>query len=304
VSVLTRTRVGRPIACAPPNGEPVPSEVARPAPARVRQQLYGAPRPSVAVRIASLASGAAIAAGWRVRGERYLVPDSDLGYALGIVGLALLVLLLAYPLRKRLRVLRSWGRLPRWFQLHMLLGILGPTAILLHANFELRSLNSGVALTSMLLVAASGFVGRFIHTRIHRELFDHRLALERLRREAEAARSATRAILRGMPELAARLQLFEAFALAAGAGALRSPSQLWRVGREARATERACRRMLRRAGLPEARRLVRTHVRAVRRVAELRAWERLFSVWHGVHLPLCALLFGAAVFHVVAVHLY
>jgi len=304
VSVLTRTRVGRPIACAPPNGEPVPSEVARPAPARVRQQLYGAPRPSVAVPIASLASGAAIAAGWRVRGERYLVPDSDLGYALGIVGLALLVLLLAYPLRKRLRVLRSWGRLPRWFQLHMLLGILGPTAILLHANFELRSLNSGVALTSMLLVAASGFVGRFIHTRIHRELFDHRLALERLRREAEAARSATRAILRGMPELAARLQLFEAFALAAGAGALRSPSQLWRVGREARATERACRRMLRRAGIPEAPRLVGTHVRAVRRVAELRAWERLFSVWHGVHLPLCALLFGAAVFHVVAVHLY
>jgi hypothetical protein len=62
--------------------------------------------------------------------------------------------------------------------------------------------------------------------------------------------------------------------------------------------------MLRRAGFPEAPRLVRTHVRAVRRVAELRAWERLFSAWHGLHLPLCVLLFGAAAFHVVAVHLY
>jgi hypothetical protein len=282
----------------------LPSEAARPAPARVRQQLYGAPRPAVAVPIASLVSGAAIVVGWSVRGERYLVPDSDLGYALGIVGLALMVLLLAYPLRKRLHRARSWGRLPRWFQLHMLLGVLGPTAILFHANFELRSLNSGVALGSMLLVVASGFVGRFIHTRIHRELFDQRLALERLRREAESARSATRAILLGMPELSARLRSFETFALAAEAGPLRSASRLWQLGRRARATERACRRTLHRAGLREAPRLVRAHVRAVCRVAEFRAYERLFSVWHGVHLPLCALLFGAAAFHVVAVHLY
>lgn len=280
------------------------NEAARPAPVRAHPQLYGAPQASVAVPATSLACGAAIVAGWCVRGERYLVPDSDLGYALGVVGLALLVLLLGYPLRKRLRVLRSWGRLPHWFQLHMLLGVAGPTAILFHANFELRSLNSGVALASMLLVAASGFVGRFIHTRIHRELFDHRRALERLRREAEAARDATRAILRAMPELAARLRRFEAYALAAEADALRAPAQLWRVGREARATERACRRMLRRAGIPGAPRLVREHVRAVRRVAELRAFERLFSLWHAIHLPLCALLFGAAIFHVVAVHLY
>jgi hypothetical protein len=40
------------------------------------------------------------------------------------------------------------------------------------------------------------------------------------------------------------------------------------------------------------------------RVVRFVAWERLFSLWHGVHLPLCVILFGAAAAHVVAVHMY
>jgi hypothetical protein len=39
-------------------------------------------------------------------------------------------------------------------------------------------------------------------------------------------------------------------------------------------------------------------------VAEFRAYERLFSVWHALHVPLCVLLFAAAAVHVLAVHLY
>jgi len=271
---------------------------------RARKKIRPAPPRAVALPLVSLACSAALVAGWKVHHGRYWVPDSGLGYAFGVIGLSCMVLLLAYPLRKRLRPLRSWGRLPTWFQVHMLLGVVGPTAILFHSNFELRSLNSGVALASMLLVAGSGFVGRFIHTKIHRELFDHRQVLERLRREAESARGATRAVLSGVPELAARLRSFESFALAAEAGPLRATSLLWQVGRYARTTERACRRLLPRAGRAAAQQRVRAHVRAVRRVAEFRAYARLFSLWHALHVPLCVLLFGAAAFHVVAVHLY
>jgi hypothetical protein len=304
VTQLTRRGVTDPIGSPRSPEETVRAETAGSMQAEVQGRLYGAPRPAVGVPSLALACGAALAAAWPLRHERYLVPDSGLGYALGIGGLSLLVLLLAYPLRKRLRALRSWGRLPIWFQVHMLLGVLGPTAILFHSNFRVRSLNSGVALASMLLVAGSGFVGRFIHTRIHRGLFDRRQTLERLRREAESARSATRAILRAMPELAARLRSFESWALAPGVATLPVTPRLWRLGREGRATERACRRILRRAGLPEGPRVIRAHVRAVRRVAEFRAYERLFSVWHALHVPLCVLLFAAAAVHVLAVHLY
>jgi hypothetical protein len=49
---------------------------------------------------------------------------------------------------------------------------------------------------------------------------------------------------------------------------------------------------------------LRTYVDALVRVAEFRAYERLFALWHAFHLPFCVMLFTAAAVHVVAVHLY
>jgi len=43
---------------------------------------------------------------------------------------------------------------------------------------------------------------------------------------------------------------------------------------------------------------------AVRRVAELATYERLFSLWHLLHLPLFFMLLVAGVVHIVAVHVY
>jgi hypothetical protein len=269
---------------------------------RARRQLFAAPRPAVGLLLVCIACGGALAAGWRVREDRYLVPDSGLGYALGITGLGLMLLLLAYPIRKRLRA-RSGGRLQTWFRLHMILGVLGPTAILFHANFRPGSLNSNVALTAMLLVASSGFVGRFIHARVHRAFFSRHQALARLRGEAQATGRAVAAALSRSPAVAARLRSFERYALPAEDGLLPATRRLPVLGFRARALERACRRHLGGGG-SEAARAVRAHVRAVARVSEFRAYDRLFSLWHALHVPLCVILFGAAAVHVVAVHLY
>ena len=43
---------------------------------------------------------------------------------------------------------------------------------------------------------------------------------------------------------------------------------------------------------------------AARRVAEFSSCERLFALWHLLHLPLFGMLFVAAVVHVVAVNVY
>ena len=106
-----------------------------------------------------------VAFGWSRRDEFYVVPDEGLGYALGILGLALMLLLLLYSLRKRWSLLRDALPIRHWFHVHMALGILGPTAILYHSNFHLGSLNANVALVCMLVVSASGFVGRLIELR-------------------------------------------------------------------------------------------------------------------------------------------
>jgi hypothetical protein len=52
------------------------------------------------------------------------------------------------------------------------------------------------------------------------------------------------------------------------------------------------------------RRFVHEHLRRVRRVAELRSYELLFSLWHVFHLPVFYMLVVAALIHVLAVHMY
>ena len=51
-------------------------------------------------------------------------------------------------------------------------------------------------------------------------------------------------------------------------------------------------------------RYVDARLAATRRVVEFGAFERLFSLWHALHLPLFLMLLIAGVVHVVAVHLY
>ncbi|MEM7612838.1 MAG: transcriptional regulator, partial [Pseudomonadota bacterium] len=49
---------------------------------------------------------------------------------------------------------------------------------------------------------------------------------------------------------------------------------------------------------------VREHFRLVRRVANFVAYDRLFALWHKVHLPFFYLMLITVVIHVIAVHWY
>ena len=52
------------------------------------------------------------------------------------------------------------------------------------------------------------------------------------------------------------------------------------------------------------RRYIARRLQATRQVVEFEAYERLFSLWHVLHLPLFFMLLIAGVVHVVAVHVY
>ncbi|MCB2092768.1 MAG: hypothetical protein KDF58_15080, partial [Alphaproteobacteria bacterium] len=105
--------------------------------------------------------------GYRLSEYDYYSAEEGIGYMLGIIGGTMMLALLLYPLRKRIKFLRVIGSVKVWFGFHMVLGILGPLLILFHANFRLESTNSNVALFSMLIVSGSGVIGRYIYTKIH-----------------------------------------------------------------------------------------------------------------------------------------
>ena len=94
-----------------------------------------------------------LVAGWSVRGERYLIAESGIGYWLGIIGGSMMLLLLLYPLRKRFVRWTAIGSVKSWFRIHMILGIVGPVAVIFHSGFQLGSFNSTIAFVCMLIVA-------------------------------------------------------------------------------------------------------------------------------------------------------
>jgi len=245
------------------------------------------------------------------RDRSELVARAGLGYALGIVGLGQMTLLLLYSLRKRLRWLRGVGAITRWFEVHMMLGLLGPTAVLLHCNFRLGSLNSRVALFSTLLVAGSGIAGRFLYARIHHGLLGARRTLAELRGELRDARGVLARSVALVPGLAERLDHFEAFALQPTGSAV---SSIWRflsLGPRTLALRFGVRRAMagrtEKLGRDERGALTRAldgYLDSVGRTAVLGAYEWLFGLWHAVHLPLCFVLFGSAAAHIVAVHVF
>ncbi len=50
--------------------------------------------------------------------------------------------------------------------------------------------------------------------------------------------------------------------------------------------------------------LIARHLAAVQRVAQFGVFERLFSIWHVLHVPLVYMMVLSAVAHVIAVHMY
>jgi len=258
--------------------------------------------------------------GWRHRDEGYLTAESGLGYALGVSGAAAMLLLLLYSARKRIGWLRGWGRLRPWLDVHTALGVAGPALVLLHCNFRIGSVNSSVALGSMMLVASSGFVGRYLYVRIHRGLDGRRASLEELQHglsqrygatpASSDSASSSHAMLSGYAAAAITRPpgLFSALGTAVDATIrtrLSYPRLVRRLERESRRSSDCgngwmSRRRVRR----DNRRFVRAYLASVREVATFACYERLFSLWHVVHIPLFLMMVGATVVHVVAVHMY
>ncbi len=261
--------------------------------------------------VTTIVCGAAVGVGWRYRDELWITPEEGLGYALGIVGLSTMSALLLYSLRKRLATMRNWGQLRHWFGTHMVLGIVGPTAILFHANFQVQSANARVALIAMLTVAASGFFGRFIYTRVHRGLYGQRQTLREINELAAKSRELLHESIASYADAEAIVRAFEASALRPRASLFVRAALAPTIAPRAALLRRDVMKRLRsgradsdQRWLPEAEGLLRAHLRAVRRAAAFQLWERAFGVWHTLHFPLSAALFLAAALHVIAVHVY
>lgn len=89
------------------------------------------------------------------------------GHTLGVVGFLLMLMTeMLYSLRKRTRS-AAWGRMSQWLQFHIFTGLVGPFMVLLHTSWNFNGL-AGVTTLLTVIIVFSGFIGRYIYTRIPR----------------------------------------------------------------------------------------------------------------------------------------
>lgn len=230
-----------------------------------------------------------------------LKPGGSRGITYGIIGASLMILMIGYSVRKRFRPMRNWGALRYWLDLHIVCGVMGPLFIVLHSSFKVHGL---VALSfwSMVAVAASGVLGRYLYLQIPRAASGDRLDLE----EVEAERTRLGEALLASEAVPAET-LEELSALLAEDGHRRRslvglllllPWDTWRLRRRLRAFVRG-------VALPsgaEAHRWLHTawqKVQLERRLTILGELQSLFHYWHVIHKPFAIIMYLFMIVHIV-----
>ncbi len=253
--------------------------------------------------------------GWTQRNSNYLVAEEGAGYILGIVGGSAMLIILLYPLSKRVALLPRLIASRYWFGVHMFMGTVGPAMILFHSNFQMGSTNSSIALFSMLLSAGSGIVGRYFYTSIHHGLYGKRVTLIELKQKTENDHSELLTLYAKDEKLNKQLMKMEETALRPYPSLMTSLLHVIYLAVNAPRLRRKVLCLLKKSyaedsdnkTLPDSKvvaQLVKHYTLALRQAAAFKVYERLFSLWHLLHLPLFFMMIITAVIHIFAVHLY
>jgi hypothetical protein len=115
---------------------------------------------------------------------RNLKPGGLRGHGFGMIGAAMLIILLSYSLRKRWKIFRTSGNMRHWLNFHIYLGISGPILIILHSTLKLNGLVS-VSFWAMIAVAVSGVLGRYLYVQIPRTMEGNELTIEEVKAQLE-----------------------------------------------------------------------------------------------------------------------
>jgi hypothetical protein len=233
----------------------------------------------------------------------YLRPSGLIGQSAGLLAFALFLFLWLYPLRKRIRKAPFLGPVPRWLDAHIVAGALVPVAAAVHAGFRFTGL-IGLGYASMIVVAMSGVIGRYVYVRIPRS----RAGLELTREQVSAER---RDILGELVESTGLdpsqvIELLKPVPVAERTGIL---GTLWNLVRDDFHRRRAIARLMRQCGagsgvrksrarLHHVASLARREMALAQQIRALDATNRVFRLWHAFHLPFAITAFFAVSIHV------
>jgi hypothetical protein len=247
----------------------------------------------------------AVIVGWRLSRLEVIDAREGLGYILGIIGLSMMTIILIYPIKKRYPNSNWLGSTRFWFRLHMLFGVLGPILLLYHANYRVDALNTVVVLFAMILVTLSGIIGRYLYRSVHKGFYGNRIEFADLKRDLDKQEEVFLPLIARFPDWSAQIDTIAKTALLRPI-AMRMVWQKWLEVSKQTVQMRALVRKAVRDGVTDTdtARMVDEFLDSAVKTVRFTLLERLFGLWHILHVPLLFIMFITAIIHVIAVHMY
>lgn len=234
-----------------------------------------------------------------------LKPTGLLGHGYGIIGsLMILVGVVLYSSRKRLRAFASVGKVKYFLEFHIFLCLLGPILIVYHTTFKIGGLVA-VSFWSMAAVVLSGLIGRYFYVQIPKGIQGNELSVGELTAENKKLADVLTSrfgldpdILRRIDAIAsppkdpAKMSLMETinFFLV---------NDLTRRARLRTVFARLEQRGHHRHALKALRATATRRIILTRRIALLQQFRQIFHYWHVVHLPFSIVMVAILLIHVV-----
>jgi hypothetical protein len=226
-----------------------------------------------------------------------------IGHGLGVVGTIMMVVMMLYSLRKRMRFLQGVGTLRQWLSLHIFLGLMGPLLVTFHTGFKIGGIVS-IAYWSMIITMLSGIFGRYIYNQLPRDKAGDQLSPQDLAQEEEHLAAQIEGILAGDPALIEQIQQAAPRTTALADSGWRSL-----IGLVVQDFDRLLSRRRLHALLRTRSSLTRSERRRVVDLAQRRAvinrrkrtfdvMDQFFRYWHVLHRPFVWIMFAIVALHI------
>lgn len=228
-------------------------------------------------------------------------PSGSYSHGLGILGASMVVIGVAgYSTRKRTRALWNAGRLSRWLEVHIFLCLLGPLLVLFHTTFKAGGV-AAISLWTMLSVAASGIVGRFLYAQIPKNLQGNELTAGQITSELDrlggklssspVGDQLTKTIYRSFESLPKPQSIWEAIATIVRLASLRRA-----IRRQTGAMIAA--KVHSHNTAQELQSTALAFASLIQKSLVLNQAGKLFYYWHAIHLPFTVIMFITLAAHI------
>ena len=239
--------------------------------------------------------------------QRYFHPDHAqwkpsgfIGHGLGIFGSLFMVIgVFGYMARKRIRRFSRLGLLKYWLEAHIFLCTIGPFFVLFHTAFKFGGIVS-ISFWSMVAVALSGVVGRFIYIQIPKTIEGRQLTkseIEAVKIEAQneliSKYNLDRSILEVLNE-----QQININSQSNSETSFSDREIIKKIKKELTAQQ------INKLERKQIIRLVKKELTLNHRIKRLERMQKLFEYWHVVHLPFGILMLVIMIVHIVVALLF